>query len=252
MNEKPDNGVDARSLAALFVRGRRKPSAIDPDTLFSDFPPFRSATDNMHFWPDLLSNSAKSSTSALMMSHVSLITLFKLANPETREDAVLDDLIDSARKSWGAFQCLLHLVVCDLKRPGAPNMALREWAAIYINRKIEVPSNKAGKRPHIAVRGIFLSTLIAHAERKGFRPHTNKAAKYETKPNGFEIVRSALSSSNWRFTPTISTLESVWGEHQNFVVRNTEQPAKRLVSELGVHPESLLATMITFPSEKVK
>ncbi len=219
--------------------------------LFSDFPPFRAATDNMELWPDLLSNQGNNSARIVLLTHIRLVTLFEFVNPETHAAVSLEDLIDRARTDWGAFQALQQLAKGEeAQRFGTPNAALVAWIMSHLDGSFQRPSKKKGKRPHMVARGVFLATLIAHAERNGFRPHRNKAAKQELNSSGFEIVEAALRRENWEHVPSVSTLEAVWGDFKDFVSRSTEEKEKRALSEFGVHPESLLAMMARYPSEK--
>ena len=250
MSDMREAGAGHRGLAALFYSDPQEPCSIHPDHLFADFPPFRAATDNMEFWPDLLSNSGKGATRIVLMTHISLVTLYEFANPATRTTATFDDLIENAQKDWGAFQALRQLALADSRRSGAPNAALRTWMDSFVADEICKPSKKEGPRPHMAARGIFLATLIAHAESNGFNPYRNRAAKGESEPRGCEIVASALKKAGWRDVQSVSLLEKVWEHYNGFVARSVEQPAKRDLSEFGVHPESLLAMMARYPSEK--
>ena len=184
------------------------------------------------------------------MTHVRLSTLYRLAAVATRMTASFGDLIESAQTDWRAFEVLRHIAIEDLRRPGSPNADLRAWAASYLDDKIIVPSKKKYTRLHIPARGVFLATLIAHAEREGFMPHPDEGAKGEPKPIGFEIVQEALRKENWQYVPTVASLEDVWGKFQDFVARSVGQKEKRSLSEFGVHPESMLAMMARYPSEK--
>lgn len=181
------------------------------------------------------------------MTHISLVTLYELADPATRHTVTFDDLVETAKVDRGAFECLRHLVIQDLRRPGPANATLRAWAASYIDCQIIIPSKKEGPRPHMVARGIFLATLIAQAEREGFKAHRNKAGKGEQKLSGCEIVEMALRKEKWQHVPSVAALESVWQKFQDFVARSAEEREKRLFSELGVHPESLLAVMARYP-----
>ena len=252
MSDMREAGSGHRGLAALFLSDPQKPLKNHQDELFSDFPPFRAATDNMELWPSLLSNSAEGATRIVLMTHISLVTLYEFANPATRTTATFDDLIENAQKDWGAFQALRQLALADSRRSGAPNAALRTWMDSFVADEICKPSKKEGPRPHMAARGIFLATLIAHAERNGFLPHPNPGAKQEPKPIGFKLVQEALRKENWQDVPTVQTLQGVWGEFQDFVERSLGQKEKRSLSKFGVHPESMLAMMARYPAEKFK
>lgn len=234
-------------FATPFHGDKRQRSKIHPKHFFSDFPPFRTATDNMEHWPDLLSGSATESAGLALMTHISLVTLCELADPATHHTVTFDDLVETAKIDLGAFECLRHLVIQDLRRPGPANATLRAWAASYIDGQTIIPSKKKGARPHMAARGIFLATLIAQAEREGFKAHRNKASKGEQKPSGCEIVEMALRKEKWQHVPTVAALESVWQRFQNFVARSGKETKRRSLSELGVHPESLLAVMARHP-----
>lgn len=250
MSDMREAGAGHRGLAPLFLGDPQKPLRNHPHSLFANFPPFRAATDNMEFWPDLLSNSAKGAAGIVLMTHISIVTLYEFANPATRTTVSFDDLMESAQEDWGAFQALRRLAIADLRRSGTPNAALRAWAASYLDDLIRPPSKKKGTRPHMAARGIFLATLIAHAERNGVNPTRNEAAKGEPEPSGCEIVASALEKACWRVVPSVPSLEKIWQHYNGFVVRSVGQKEKRDLSGFGVHPESLLAMMARYPSEK--
>lgn len=250
MNDEPEVEVEGGSIAALFRGNPQQPSKIHPEHLFSDFPAFRAATDGMECWPDLLLGSASRSARIVLMTHISLVTLYQFADSVTRQTAVFDDLVKTAQQDRSALECLRQLVIEDLRRPGAPNATLRAWAASYLDDQITIPSKKEGIRPHMVARGVFLATLIAHTEREGFRPTRNKGAKGEARSSGCEIVQAALREEDWQHVPTVATLEGVWREFQHFVARSVEKKKKRSVLELGVHPESMIAMMARYPSEK--
>lgn len=250
MNDEHEEGGKYEGLAALFRGDPQQPRSIHPENLFSDFPPFRAATDNMEFWPDLLSNTGEGSRRIALMTHVRLSTLYRYARRATRITTHFGDLIESAQTDWRAFEALRHIAIEDLRRSGSPNADLREWAASYLDGEITVPSKQKGTRLHIPARGVFLATLIAHAEREGFRPHGDDGGKGEQKPRGCEIVESALRKENWQYVPTVGSLEKVWEKYQHFVAHHVEEKKKRSLSEFGVHPESMLAMMARHPSEK--
>ena len=162
-----------------------------------------------------LRNALRVGTPYAFIDYVAtMVEMYSVTHPDTRETADLSRLIKEAETSPWAFEALDLMAAKDLRRPGVPNDDLRKWAAERLSgRKGTFPRRK-GTSPAIRFRDQCLTDLIGDATMLGFPGERNEASrdKYGAK-SACDVVERALSAANIP-CPSVPALEKIWEKNK--------------------------------------
>lgn len=138
----------------------------------------------------------------LVMERTTILELYSLFHPDTRETADMSRLITAAGTSADDYDAAMELFRQDIGRPGMPNWSLREWASGNPQR----PPTPKGKRTTAKLRwrNVALRQLLEDAAVLGFAASRNEATK-PSKRSGSEVVQEALQTAGLS-PPSLATM----------------------------------------------